>query len=118
MSDEEFKNMTECHYHKRRRFFLFAPLIIVAVFAVAAVVMLLWNAILPSLFSGVGTLTYWHALGLLVLSKILFSGPRHRCYGRCKGKHMRAWKEKWDTMSEEERLKFKDEMKNRWHNRC
>jgi len=37
------------------------------------VVMWLWNWLVPELFKG-PVLGYWQALGLLVLSKILFSG--------------------------------------------
>jgi O-antigen/teichoic acid export membrane protein len=36
-------------------------------------VMLLWNAILPSLFS-VHSVTYWQSVGLLVLARILLGG--------------------------------------------
>ena len=35
--------------------------------------MWLWNWLIPELFNG-PVLTYWQTLGLLVLSKILFSG--------------------------------------------
>ncbi|MFC2115844.1 hypothetical protein ACFLTU_05175 [Bacteroidota bacterium] len=37
------------------------------------VVMLLWNWLVPELFSG-PVLNYWQTLGVLVLSKILLSG--------------------------------------------
>jgi hypothetical protein len=37
------------------------------------VVMYLWNAILPDLF-GLRTITFWQALGLLALCRILFGG--------------------------------------------
>lgn len=46
---------------------------IAAVFGFTLVVMLLWNALVPELFNG-PELGYWQTLGLLVLSKILFSG--------------------------------------------
>ena len=38
----------------------------------ALFVMLLWNAIIPVLFVGVGNLWYWGAFGLIVLCNILF----------------------------------------------
>lgn len=78
------------------------------------VVMNLWNAILPAVL-GVKTITFWQALGILVLSKILFGG-----FGRGGGPfaRRREWrermKEKWATMTPEEREKFKAE----WKNRC
>lgn len=42
------------------------------------VVMRLWNHILPGLIPGVGYLTFYKAVGLLLLSKILFGGFRGR----------------------------------------
>lgn len=39
------------------------------------VVMLLWNWLMPDIF-GLKQLTYWQAWGLLVLTSILFKGPR------------------------------------------
>jgi len=51
-----------------------------AIIVFPAVTMLLWNWLIPSLFSG-PVITYWQALGLILLSKILFSsgcgGRRH-----------------------------------------
>lgn len=50
--------------------------IFLGVFGVAAlgiVIMLLWNWLVPTLFAG-PTITYWQALGLFLLSKLLLSG--------------------------------------------
>ena len=45
--------------------------IFIAVFAaIVAVVMLLWNALIPSI-------TGWQAAGLMVLTRLLFGGPWH-----------------------------------------
>ena len=38
----------------------------------ALFVMLLWNAIIPVLFVGVGNLWYWGAFGLVLLCNLLF----------------------------------------------
>ena len=38
----------------------------------ALFVMLLWNAIIPVLFVGVGYLWYWGAFGLVLLCNLLF----------------------------------------------
>ena len=94
------------------RWFFIPPFIIAAIFIVGAAVMYLWNAIIPHVFTMVGAITYWQALGILVLSKILFGGFRK---GGCGGKrgYGRQWKEKWMGMSEEEKAKFKEEWKNR-----
>ena len=51
----------------------FGVLGVAGVFAFTFVVMWLWNWLVPELFNG-PVLGYWQTLGLLVLSKILFSG--------------------------------------------
>ena len=95
---------------RRKPFFLF---IIAGIFILGAVVMLLWNAILPDVL-GVSNVNYWQALGLLALSRILFGGfkfgPRrnHRGFGNPR------FKEKFMNMSREERINFKNE----WKERC
>jgi len=86
----------------------------IAVVVFGFIVMSLWNAILPLAITGVKTISFWQALGILVLSKILFGGFGGR--GRWRGSP--AWREKmkqrWDKMTPEEREKFKAE----WKNRC
>ena len=92
-----------------RRFFflLFIPLLIGVL---GAVVMGLWNAILPDVL-GVKSIAYWQALGLLVLSRILLGGFRF-------GGGTPPWKGRrrgrWTAMSEEEKAKMKEE----WKKRC
>jgi len=51
----------------------FGVLGVAAMFGFTYVVMLLWNWLVPELFNG-PVLGYWQTLGLLVLSKIIFSG--------------------------------------------
>lgn len=86
------------------KFVLFA-LLFVAVFSF--LVMQLWNWLMPAVF-GWHAITYWQALGLLVLSKILFGGFR--------GRPLRRWGwrrrmlERWDQMTPEEREKFRQSM--------
>lgn len=69
---------------RRARFFLLAPFILLAVLAFIAlggvVVQSLWNWLLPSLF-GLPVVTFWQALGLLALSRILFGGVGSRSRG-------------------------------------
>ena len=96
-----------------KRPYLIPLFIIAAVALFGAVVMLLWNAIIPGLI-GWGFLTYPKAIGLLVLCKILFGGFHGRHGGGApwmRHKHMR---ERWMSMSEEERLKMREE----WKKRC
>ena len=49
---------------------------LVAVAIMSGIVMVLWNAIIPDLFAGAHPIDYLRALGLLVLSRILFGGFR------------------------------------------
>jgi hypothetical protein len=37
-------------------------------------IMLLWNAILPTVFSGVSAITFWKAVGIDILLWLLFGG--------------------------------------------
>jgi hypothetical protein len=59
-------------------------------------VLLLWNWLVPDLF-GLRQLTFWEALGLLALSRILFGGFGRGGHGhddgRRRGKHRAWWKE-------------------------
>ncbi len=61
-----------CAVKKPRWAFIcfFAPIIIAFV---TVVMMLLWNWLIPAIFNG-PAITFWQALGLLLLSKILFTG--------------------------------------------
>ena len=85
----------------------FAILIFLAVAAgIAAVVMLLWNAVVPAVI-GWAAVTYWQALGLLVLCRILFGGFGKRM-GHFMHKHPghKHFHEKLKQMSHEERREF------------
>lgn len=92
----------------RKKWLWIAPLAILAIplflFIGGEVVMHLWNWLLPPLF-GWRALTFWQALGLLVLCRVLFGGlgghgprPRRHWDGRCR------------KMSPEEREKFRQAM--------
>ena len=89
---------------KKKGFILLIPLLILGL---GAVVMFLWNAILPDVV-GVSRLSYWQALGLLLLSRILVGGfhfgSKHKGHSK---KHV-YWRNKWMNMSEEERAKLKE----------
>jgi hypothetical protein len=76
--------------------------------AVSFVVMLLWNALVPSLFAG-PVLGFWQAVGLLVLCRILFGG--FRGHGHRHGWRHGAWRERWHRMTPEERDRFRDGMR-------
>jgi hypothetical protein len=72
------------------------------------VVMHLWNWLMPSLF-GLHLITFWQALGLLILSKILFGGFRGRPGGFGGRRRMM---ERWEKMTPEEREKFREGMRS------
>src|SRR5216684_2629257 len=55
-------------------------IVLTAAAVLTLVVTRLWNWLMPSLF-GLHTITYWQALGLLVLSRILLGGFRGRPHG-------------------------------------
>ena len=80
-----------------------------AVLVFGYVVMSLWNWLVPALFSG-PVIGWWQAMGLLILSKILFGGMHGR--GRWGG-HRGGWywrkrmEEKMASMTPEEREKFR-----------
>ena len=108
------------HRSNRRMFhpmkiFFFVGIAAVFGLILGGIVMFLWNAILPDLV-GVKPIRFWEAIGLLVLSKILFGGLRFGPGGKKFGpsKKRRYWKEKWMNMSEEERTAFKE----KWRGKC
>jgi hypothetical protein len=93
--------------------FVAAPLALVAFVAIfGEIVMHLWNWLLPPLL-GLHQITFWQALGLLILCRILFGGfgshgNDHR--SRIRGK----MDERWERMTPEEREKLRQS----WRGRC
>ena len=87
--------------------------VVVATVVFGFVVRALWNGLMPVLF-GLHTITFWQALGLFLLSKILFGGFHRGGHGGGRG---RQWKEdmkqRWEGMSAEEREKFRAGMRER-----
>ncbi|WP_462266729.1 hypothetical protein [Mucilaginibacter sp.] len=98
-------------FFKRR--FVFMPFIAVAFAAlISFAVMQLWNGLMPDIFH-LGTITYWQALGLLALSKLLFGfGGRGRFGGGAPWGRARM-QERFAHLSDEEREAFKARMKGR-----
>jgi hypothetical protein len=82
-----------------------------------AAVMLLWNALLPQLFS-LPQVSYLQAVGLLILTRLLFGGIGG-WHGGLRGKgvghlfqHGNKLREKWMNMSEDERKEFIEKEKD------
>ena len=74
------------------------------------VVMLLWNWVMPGLVEGVATIDYWRALGLLVLSRILFGGFRGHGH-----RHDHGQWQRWHKMTPEEREQVLQQCAQRGH---
>ena len=86
-----------------------------AVLLLTYVTMLLWNWLVPELFSG-SVISYWQTLGLLVLSKIFFSGfgGKRGCSPRQGGFWKNRLQEKMEKMTPEEKERFKAKFKGCW----
>lgn len=89
---------------------MFAPFAVLFVAVFGFVVMSLWNWLMPTLF-GWKLVSFWQAVGLVILSKILFGGFRGH-----PGRH-RYWRhrmmERWEQMTPEERDKFREGLRGR-----
>lgn len=112
----------------RRRFRMFPLFALAAALLLGGMVMLLWNAILPALLN-VNPIKYWQAVGLLALCRILFGNFGGRMGGPAGWKQNwqnqetdsndkqpfrgMPWRGKWMNMTDEERRKFRDEIRNR-----
>lgn len=99
----------------RKRWIVLAPLILLAFLGFialgGAVVTQLWNWLLPALF-GWREITFWQALGLLALCRILFGGFGFHRSGRSNFRRRMA--ERWESMTPEERERFRQGMRGRW----
>lgn len=91
---------------------LFALFAVVMFFVVSAIVMGLWNWLLPDIL-GVKMISFLQAAGILVLSKILFGGFAGK-KGCGTEKFRRLKEEKMNGMSDEQKEKFKE----MWKQRC
>ncbi len=91
------------------RIIKFALIAIVIAALLGLVVMRLWNWLTPALF-GWHVITFWQALGILILSKILFGGFRRPGPpGFVRARMM----ERWAQMTPEERDKWRQSMRGR-----
>ena len=85
-------------------------LVIIGVLAFGSLVMVLWNGLMPAIFH-LPLITFWQALGLFALAKILFSGFRGGPRARWKRDSL---KEGWAKMTPEQQERFRQE----WGRRC
>lgn len=93
--------------------------------AASAVVMLLWNWLIPSII-GWAAINYWKAAGLLLLCKILFGGfgrghflPHRHAHPHFSPVQRRQIHEKVKNMSPEERREYiRKNMFGGFHEHC
>src|SRR5215510_7854583 len=103
----------------RNRLLLLSPLILLACLLFIAlggyVVRQLWNWLLPPLF-GWHAITFWQALGLLALCRILFGGFGMRGRGgrRWGGRGWRGRPGPWHRPTWEERERFKEAVRQKY----
>jgi len=111
----------------RKRWIWLAPAaiagIILFTFIGGELVMHLWNWLLPPLF-GWRLITFWQALGLLLLCRILFGGwggsgggkghMRHRMREGMAERMGERMRERWEKMTPEEREKFRQGLGGCW----
>jgi len=106
----------------RKKWIVLGPLAIGALLLFVAVggevVRQLWNWLLPSIF-GWRQITFWQALGVLALCRILFGGFGHRGYyrsslrGRITERMTERMTERWEHMTPEERERFRQGVRGR-----
>lgn len=77
----------------------------------SAVAMVLWNHLVPDIFHG-PTLNYLQTFGLMILAMLFFGHGHGFRSGRGGFGHHRD--RHWQKMTPEERLKLREEMRNRW----
>ena len=91
-------------HHSKFKFLLFIPLVLAGLVLFGYVTMLLWNALLPVIFH-FPVITFWQAVGLLALTRLLFGSFCHHGRG-----HHHPWghdfRNKWETMTPDEREQF------------
>lgn len=115
--------------NKYLKMLVFAPLgiagLVLFTFIVGEIVRRLWNWLLPSLF-GLPVITFWQALGLLVLARILVGGfggrggHRHdggisgRIGDRIADRVADRVAERLEGLSPAERERFTQRVRERW----
>ena len=86
-----------------------AAIVTVAFTVFGFVVTHLWNFLMPGLF-GLRAITFWQAVGLMLLGRLLFGGFRPGFGGPPWRRHLMH---RWEQMTPEEREKFREGMRGR-----
>jgi hypothetical protein len=98
------------------RFILFLLFIFVVLVPLGFIIMALWNSVLAVIFP-IALINFWQALGIFLLSRILFGGfPGKPGWAgrRHNRREMEEMRNKWFNMSPEERQHFKQHWGNRF----
>ena len=104
---------------RRKRLFWIAPLVplVIALFIFIGgeIVMRLWNWLVPMLF-GLRQITFWQAIGILALCRILFGahGFRGPMRSNVRRRMRERMEERYAAMTPEERERFRQS----WRGRC
>ena len=97
-----------------KKLILIGPLAILGMLLFIAiggeVVRQLWNWLLPPLF-GWPQITFWQALGMLALCRILFGGSGW--HGRVRSNIRRRMEERYEHLTPEERERFRQRIRER-----
>jgi len=97
------------------KFRFLIPLFVLGLIAVVALAVYgLWNGVLTEVVN-VKAVTYWQALGILVLARLLFGGFP----GRRGGPFGPPWRrrmlmKRWESLTPEQREKMREEMRQRF----
>lgn len=103
----------------RKKWYVLGPIALVLCVMIGAIgaasVALLWNWLLPPLF-GWRQITFWQALGLLILCRMLFGGfgLRGTMRSRMRERMRERMEERWGRMTPEEREACRQRMRERW----
>ena len=95
------------------KFFVFA---VVFIAVLGFFMRQLWNVLVPEIFNG-PAINFWQALGLLLLSRILFGSWGRGGHGQASwARKKKMWREKMESrfadMTPEEQAKFKQKMRS------
>jgi Ca2+/H+ antiporter, TMEM165/GDT1 family len=104
---------------RKKKWILLAPLALLAIalfiWIGGELVLHLWNWLLPTLF-GWRQITFWQAIGLLALCRILFGSLGNHGSHRSNMRRRidQRMDERWERMTPEEREKYRQS----WRSRC
>jgi hypothetical protein len=79
-------------------------------FLFGAVVMWLWNALMPVIFH-LGIITYWQAVGLAILGRLLFGGFHHGGHHHHGNHRFGSWRQRRQTVNSQNCRDYSNGMK-------